>query len=83
MKVGAVSELFDLQAVTEAAQREGFYVIGRVVSFKDARLYAYDGGAHALWDRQTGEAWGVWRTRNGTSTQIEHWVDPYDPDVRA
>ncbi|TFH06484.1 MAG: hypothetical protein E4H09_00115 [Spirochaetales bacterium] len=85
--VGAVEPWIDLPDLVERAHHYGIYVIGRIVVFKDPRLYAYDGNRYAIWDRRRDHPWGVFRTYTNEETgerrtvQVEHWVDPYSPEV--
>lgn len=50
------------------------YIIARVVTFKDFRLYRYNSNEYALRDKRTGEPWRV----NGH----EYWVDPFSQEVQ-
>jgi hypothetical protein len=85
--VGAVDPIVDLDSLVAEAHARGVYVIGRVVVFKDQRLYAYDNNRYALWDIERDRPWGVYRgytdEENGETrvAQVEHWVDPYSTEV--
>lgn len=48
-RVGAAERHFRLEQLLSKAHANGIYVIGRVVVFKDQRLYNYDGYRYALW----------------------------------
>ncbi len=86
---GAVQPTIDPRFLVEEAAKRDIYVIARIVVFKDPKLWAYDGHRYALWDRRGDRPWGVFRTytdeESGESrtVQVEHWVDPYSPEVWA
>jgi hypothetical protein len=85
--VGAVEPMVDVRTLVEMAHRRDVYVIARIVLFKDRRLYRFDNYRLALWDRSVNGPWGVFRTVSDEETnqqtvvQVEHWVDPYSPEV--
>ncbi|NLY90524.1 MAG: hypothetical protein GX081_02815 [Firmicutes bacterium] len=87
-QIGAVRKRFDINELIKKAKANGVYLIGRLVVFKDSRLYQYDNYKYAIWDRN-GD--GPWRylvaTENAAGEtayeQREHWVDPYATDVWA
>ncbi len=85
--IGAVSRWFTLSSVIEKAHQRGIYVIGRIVVFKDPKLYRYRDNAYAVWDRVTGKPWGnlIRETDQATGeereVQKEFWVDPYSEQV--
>jgi len=85
-QIGAVRKRFDIKELIKKAKANGIYLIGRLVVFKDSRLYAYNNYKYAIWDR---DGDGPWRylvetkaaTGEITYEQREHWVDPYATDV--
>lgn len=87
-EVGAVQPLVDVPALVEMARENDVYLIARIVLFKDPRLFQYDNNRYALWDSNRDRPWGVFRTVEDEETgesrvvQVEHWVDPFSPDVR-
>lgn len=76
-----------LEDLVKTAHENGIYVIGRVVVFKDRKLFSYDNYKHALWDFKAGRAWGNFfkvedeETGEVTWEQREFWLDPFDPFV--
>ncbi|MFW5884521.1 MAG: putative glycoside hydrolase, partial [bacterium] len=86
---GAVQPTIDPRFLVEEAAKHDIYVIARIVVFKDPMLWAYDDHRYALWDRRRDRPWGVFRTYMNEETgesrtaQVEHWVDPYSPEVWA
>lgn len=84
---GAVQPTIDPRFLVEEAAKHDIYVIARIVVFKDPMLWAYDGHRYALWDARRDRPWGVFRTYTDGETgesrtvQVEHWVDPYSPEV--
>lgn len=76
-EVGTDKEYFSLKELLEKAHAEGIYVIGRIVVFKDEKLYNHDNYRYAVRDMDTGEPW---RHIVG-GTQREYWVDPFCSDV--
>ncbi len=85
--IGAVEPFVDLPTLIRMAHEREVYVIARIVVFKDRRLYRYDANRFALWDSERDRPWGVFRTVTDEETeeervvQVEHWVDPYSPEV--
>ena len=69
---GANKEYFDLAQLLETAHSAGMYVIGRIVVFKDERMYRYDGYKYAVKKKTDGKPW-----ENGR----EYWVDPFCSDI--
>jgi hypothetical protein len=53
------------------AKQNGIYVIGRIVTFQDPKLFEYQNFKYAVWDKTTDKPWN---TR-------EYWVDPYSEGV--
>ncbi len=85
-KVGAVKERFKAADFVSKAHAEGLYVIGRIVVFKDERLYQYDNKAYALWRKSKDTAWGYFKRivdaeGKENFVQSEFWVDPYSDFV--
>ena len=86
-RVGAVEPFVDLPTLVRMAHEREVYVIARIVVFKDRRFYRYDSNRFALWDSARDQPWGVFRTVTDEETeeqrviQVEHWVDPYAPEV--
>ncbi len=86
-RYGAVQGRLNLQRLLEKAHARGFYVVGRMVVFKDEVLYHAKGGSQAVWNKQRGEPWGhkVERTNPETGesemVQREYWVDPFSEFV--
>lgn len=86
-EAGAVEPRLDPQALVDAAHAQGVKVVARVVVFKDRVLYAYDNYRYAIWDSSRDRPWGVFRTFTDEESgerrtvQVEHWVDPFSPDV--
>lgn len=85
----AVQPTIDPRFLVEEAAKHDIYVIARIVVFKDPKLWAYDDHRYALWDRRRGGPWGVFRTHTDEESdasrpvQVEHWVDPFSPEVWA
>lgn len=84
-RVGAVRPRIKIEDFLKKARQEGIYVIGRIVVFKDARLYRYQNYKYAVWDQNAVKPWGhLVKERNGDEeqwVQREFWVDPYHPEV--
>ena len=84
--IGAVKPRIDLPSLIAEADRRGFYVIGRIVVFKDQRLYNYDSHKYALWDKSD-KPWRHLIASENSDTgeteyeQREYWVDPFSEDV--
>lgn len=82
-ELGAVINTIDLDALIKRCKDEGLYLIGRVVVFKDSRLYRYDNNKYAVWDYTKNRPWGNYKSyydKNSATTkyyQAEHWVDPF------
>jgi hypothetical protein len=77
---------FDAPSVIKTVHDKGFYLIARLVVFKDRRLYGYQNNKYALWDSQTKKPWGFFQTitaSDGTTSELqkEFWVDSYSSDV--
>ncbi len=88
-EIGAVHTIFDIAKLLEKAHAEGIYVIGRMVVFKDKRLYQAEDNKYALWDVQQNAPWahtvpekyeeeGEEKTRY---VQREFWTDPFSEGV--
>ncbi len=77
---------FDAKDVIQRVHAQGFYLIARLVVFKDKRLYGYENNKYALWDNTTQKPWGFIQTvtkPDGTTEDVqkEFWVDSYSSDV--
>lgn len=70
-KIGAVRERIKIKSLIEKAAENEIYLIGRIVVFKDQRLYQYNNHQYAVWDRLKNKPWG----------DRESWVDPFSPEV--
>ena len=83
----AVQPFVDVPALVRMAHEREIYIIARIVVFKDQKLYRYDSNRLALWDSTRNRPWGVFRAVTDEQTneerlvQVEHWVDPYSPEV--
>lgn len=84
-QIGAVRPRIKINDFLKKARQEGIYIIGRIVVFKDARLYRYQNNKYAIWDRKTAQPWGhLIKEVAGNQeqwVQREFWVDPYHPEV--
>ncbi|MEI8095623.1 MAG: putative glycoside hydrolase [Spirochaetales bacterium] len=80
--------VFNAPDLIKKVHERGFYLIARVVVFKDNRLYKYNNYQYALYDSATKKPWGDVITEtaaDGTTSQVqkEFWVDTYNQDVWA
>lgn len=85
-QIGAVLKRFEAKTLIQKAKENGIYVIGRLVVFKDSRLYRYDDHRYAIWDQSGNGPWRhlvATRTADGETAYVqrEHWVDPYAREV--
>lgn len=86
-EIGAVHPRVDVKAFLKRMKEEGIYVIARIVTFKDERMYYYNNGANALWDSKTNKPWKNLLLRTDPETkekkyiQGEFWLDPYSEQV--
>jgi len=86
-KIGAVHPFFNMQELIRKAHANGIYVVGRMVVFKDEKLYKYDDDRYAIWDPQRNAPWGHFvkvddkATGKTTWVQKEFWVDPFSEAV--
>ncbi|MGP1458293.1 MAG: putative glycoside hydrolase [Treponema sp.] len=84
----------DLDHFVEEFKKDGVYLIGRIVTFKDRNLAAFGGGKYAVWNYAAKAPWvGIKEiedivdeetgevTGKKTHYYDENWVDPYSPDV--
>ena len=86
----------NLEQFVSEYKKEGIYLIGRIVVFKDRNLANYDKKQYAVWDYKNNRPWmGVkewakdaYTDDNGnevaateTSYYDENWVDPYSEEV--
>ncbi len=85
--IGAVHPLFDIKALIKTAHANGIYVVGRMVVFKDEKLYNYADRKYAVWDGKRRAPWANFvRQENADSGQVsyvqrEFWVDPCSEEV--
>ncbi len=88
-EIGAVHTIFNLEKLLEKAHQEGIYVIGRMVVFKDKRLYQADRNKYAIWDSTQDAPWGhtvpeQYEEDGEEKTryvQREFWTDPFSEEV--
>jgi len=90
-RIDAVHPVFDLEELIEQAHAAGIYVIGRMVVFKDKRLYHMDDYAYAIWNGETDSPWRhkvpEEREKEGEAeketvyVQREYWTDPFSEFV--
>lgn len=84
----------DLDTFTREYKKDGTYLIGRIVVFKDKNLAGYAQGKYAVWDPGTRMPWmGIRGTEDvldadgnptGEKKTVyydENWVDPYSEEV--
>ncbi|MDC7227843.1 MAG: putative glycoside hydrolase [Spirochaetales bacterium] len=85
--IGAVKDRIHIKTLVAEAHKRGFYVIGRVVVFKDQQLFNYNNYVYTLKDKYSGEPWRhlIKSTNDDTGEieweQREYWVDPFNPAV--
>ncbi|WP_053227999.1 putative glycoside hydrolase [Spirochaeta cellobiosiphila] len=83
----ALYSLLDIDTIVAKTKAAGLYLIGRVVVFKDPKLYAYDNNKYALWDETRKAPWGHFikvkdeETGEDKLEQREFWVDEYSEEV--
>ena len=86
-RIGAVKDRIHIENLIEKAHARGFYVIGRIVVFKDQQLFNYNNHAYTLKDKYTGEPWRYLIKSENSETgevsyeQREYWVDPFNEHV--
>ena len=86
-EIGAVYEQFDIEELVKKAHERGIYVIGRLVVFKDRKLYNYKDNTYAIWNADDNGPWGHrFKVENEETGKIhfeqrEFWVDPYSEFV--
>lgn len=86
-EVGSARPRFKLDELISACHARGIYVIGRVVVFKDKRLYDYKNGELAIWDTRRQAPWGNLIPQKDEESgktsyvQREFWVDPFSSRV--
>ncbi len=82
-RIGAVKKRFSAAELIKKAHDNGLYLIARIVTFRDEKLYNADSYALAAWDRTSNKPWRYLvkntneETGEETFTQSEYWVDPY------
>ncbi len=83
----AVLGTIKLETALKKAHKAGLYVIGRIVVFKDKKLYHFDKGKYAVWDKYNQAPWGrrfkVTDKKTGQVSyeQREFWTDPFSEGV--
>lgn len=85
-QIGAVRSQINIREFQKKLKERQIYVIGRLVVFKDERLYRYENHKYAVWDHKAGKPWGhLVKTTDASGqtvlVQREFWVDPYHEDV--
>lgn len=80
-ETGGAAETLDLETFVREAKSRGIYLVARIVVFKDASLYRWNGGMLAVRNTTTGATWQG--TKADGSLIQELWVDPYSSDVWA
>lgn len=60
-----------MRELLRKAKQNGIYVIGRIVTFQDPKLFQYQNFKYALWDKGINKPWNT----------KEYWVDPYSEGV--
>ncbi|HBF40135.1 MAG TPA: hypothetical protein DDW50_22865 [Firmicutes bacterium] len=60
-----------IKELLRKAKQNGIYVIARIVTFQDPKLFRYQNHKYAVWDK----------TRNMPWSTREYWVDPFSEDV--
>jgi hypothetical protein len=87
LRIGAVQKRFSIEQVVQTAHQRGLYLIGRIVVFRDKRLYNADNFKYAAWDRQEKQPWRYLKksvdeqTGEESFSQGEYWVDPFSEYV--
>ena len=83
----------DVDKLVNEFKKDGTYLIGRIVVFKDRNLAGYGKGKYAVWNYKTNTPWVGIRgyedivSEDGTVTgqkanyYDENWVDPYSEEV--
>jgi hypothetical protein len=83
---GALRPQFKLDELIEACHARGIYVVGRIVVFKDKRMYDFMKNRYAIWDSSRDAPWGNFVPEKNEDdetiyTQREFWVDPFSQKV--
>ncbi len=87
IKADAVRIRLQVPELVAKIHEAGFYLIARVVVFKDEKLYKFNQNKYALWDNSTKKPWGFFKEYTHEETgavsyvQKEFWVDIYSQDV--
>ncbi|MBQ0039944.1 MAG: hypothetical protein KBS64_05915 [Treponema sp.] len=83
----------DVDKLVSEFKKDGTYLIGRIVVFKDRNLAGYAKGKYAVWNYKTNTPWVGVRsyedvvdeagnvTGQKASYYDENWVDPYSEEV--
>ena len=56
-RIGAVKDRIHIEELIKEAHKRNFYIIGRIVVFKDQQLFNYNNNAYTLKDKNTGKPW--------------------------
>lgn len=73
-RVGAYVRRLDIKGIVALCRKENIWLIARMVTFKDPKLWRYAKNRYAIRDRYTG---GVWNPESR-----EKWVNPFLSAVR-
>jgi hypothetical protein len=82
-KAGAVRDHIDMKELLKTAHEHDIYVIGRIVTFQDPKLYKYNNYKYAVWNKRQDAPWGHKikvedeEDEETTWVQREYWVDPF------
>lgn len=74
----------DIDQFVSEFKKDGVYLIGRVVVFKDKNLTEYANGKYAIWNSSTNRPWVGIKSIDGNGVASyygENWVDPYSEEV--
>ncbi len=66
---GAVKPTGNIKKIIKMFHDSGIYVIARLVSFKDKKMFFYSSNRFTIKDKETGKPW--------RGLEKEFWVDPY------
>ena len=73
-KTGAYYPRLQVKRLVRLCRNRGIYLIARMVTFKDPKMWRYRRGRYAIRDRYSGGAW--------QPGGRERWVNPFSPFVR-
>ena len=73
----------DVDKFVKEYKKDGTYLIGRIVVFKDRNLAKYGNGKYAVWDSENKIPWvGIKGVEDEETVYYdENWVDPYSEEV--